>query len=51
MRIIRPCYKVGHGPIYKKEAKEDLKNYRPVSILNALSKIYETFIHKSIYPF
>ena len=50
-QIIRPCYKVAHSPIDKKEARADLKNYRPVSILSALCKFYETFIHKSFAPF
>ena len=40
-----------HGPIYKKEARTNLKNYWPVSVLSAISKIYETFIHESFAPF
>ena len=35
-------------PIYKKDSREKLENYRPVLILTALSKIYDIF--KSIDP-
>ena len=38
-------------PIYKKDKRDELKNYRPVSILNTFSKIYEKFIQESITPF
>lgn len=34
--------------IYKKEPRQDLKNVQTVSILTALSKIYEKLTHKSI---
>ena len=30
-------------PIYKKDDRNEIKNYRPVSILNCFSKIYEKF--------
>ena len=38
-------------PIYKKKSRNELENYRPVSLLNAFSKIYERCIHNSIAPF
>ena len=38
-------------PIYKKKSRNELENYRPVSLLNAFSKIYERYIHNSITPF
>ena len=38
-------------PIYKKKCRNTLENYRPVSILNTFSKIYERFIHDSLIPF
>jgi len=31
-------------PIYKADDKKDLTNYRPISVLNAFSKIYENII-------
>ena len=38
-------------PIYKEKSRHQVENYRPVSILNAFSKIYERYIHNSLIPF
>ena len=38
-------------PIYKKEDKSDPNNYRPVSILSCISKIFEKIIYKRTYNF
>ena len=38
-------------PIFKKKPRHELENYRPVSILNTFSKIYERYIHNSLTPF
>ena len=36
-------------PIFKgKGERTEIKNYRPVSILNCFSKVYEKFIHENI---
>ena len=35
-------------PIFKKNERNKIENYRPVSILNGMSKIYERFIHNSL---
>ena len=36
-------------PIFKgKGERTEIKNYRPVSILNYFSKVYERFIHKNL---
>ena len=37
--------------IYKSDDKTDVKNYRPISILNSLSKIFENVIKNQIVPF
>ena len=37
--------------IVKKDEKTKVKNYRPVSLLNTFSKIYERFIHENLTPF
>ena len=34
-------------PIYKNKDTQNKENYRPVSILNRFSKVYERFINKS----
>ena len=38
-------------PIYKEGAKIDVGNYRPISILNSFSKIYEKLMHKRLSNF
>ena len=38
-------------PIYKKDDKENVGNYRPVSILPSLSKIFERIIFKNMFNF
>ena len=38
-------------PIYKSGTKAVKKNYRPVSILNSFSKIFENVIKEQIVPF
>ena len=38
-------------PIHKEGAKTDVGNYRPISILNSFSKIYEKLMHKRLSNF
>lgn len=38
-------------PIHKGKSKEDICNYRPISLLSSLSKILEKIIHKRLYSF
>ena len=38
-------------PIFKKGKRTEIGNYRPVSILNCFSKIYERFLHNQIASF
>ena len=38
-------------PIFKKNEGEKIENYRPVSILNCFSKVYETFLPEKFKPF
>ena len=38
-------------PLYKKKARTDPTNYRPVSLLNSLSKVIEKVIYRRIYQF
>ena len=35
-------------PVYKKDEPYDKNNYRPISILSNLSKIYERYMHDEI---
>ena len=36
--------------IYKKDDRNEIKNYRPVSILNCFSKIYKNFLNEQLLP-
>ena len=38
-------------PIFKKNEREKIENYRPVSILNCFSKVYERFLPEKFKPF
>ena len=38
-------------PLFKKKSRNKIENYRPISILNTFSKIYERYIHNSLTPF
>jgi len=38
-------------PIYKKEDRSLMSNYRPISFLNVFSKLIEKLMHKRLYSF
>ena len=38
-------------PAFKKDDKTDKENYRPITILLNLSKVYERSIYDQVYPF
>ena len=38
-------------PAFKKDDKTDKENYRPISILPNLSKVYERLMYDQMYPF
>nr|AEM44817.1 unknown [Pectinophora gossypiella] len=37
-------------PVYKSGTKQNIENYRPISILCALAKIFEKLVHNEVYP-
>ena len=39
------------GAIYKKDGRNEIKNYRLVSILNCFSKIYKKFLNERLLPY
>ena len=38
-------------PVYRKSDRDKIKNYRPASILNCFSKVYEKFLQKQFKQF
>ena len=38
-------------PVFKKDDKSEKSNYRPISILPNLSKVYERIMQNQIYPY
>ena len=38
-------------PIFKKDDRTNIKNYRPVSLLNCFLKIYEKFLNEQLLHF
>ena len=38
-------------PVYKKNDKFLIENYRPISILPSISKVFEFAVHQQLYPY
>ena len=38
-------------PVYKKDSRYEKSNYRPISVLPNLSKIFENVLYHQIFPF
>ena len=36
-------------PIHKKDDRQQIKNYRPVSLLSNISKVMEGIVHNALY--
>lgn len=39
------------SPIHKSGCKKDIENYRPISLSNCLSKIFEIILHQDLYSY
>lgn len=37
-------------PVYKSGDKNNVENYRPISILSTLAKVFERLVHSALYP-
>ena len=50
--IFPKCFKTARiTPIYKAGSKKHVKNYRPISSLPFLSKVFEKLVHSRLYSF
>ena len=38
-------------PKHKKDDKSDISNYRPISLLNTIGKVFEKLVNKHVYNF
>lgn len=38
-------------PVFKKDSRNNITNYRPIAILSAFSKVYEILLYRLLYPF
>lgn len=38
-------------PVYKGGPRQNIENYRPISLLCSLAKVFEKLVHHEIYPF
>ena len=45
------CQSIYIVPLHKKGNVNDVKNYRPISILSTTSKIIERVVHKQFYEY
>ena len=45
------CGKCGSASLYKKDGRKEKSNYRPVSILSNVSKVYKRCLYDQIYDF
>ena len=43
--------KVNVDPVFKKNSKQELKNYRPISLLPVSGKIFERLLYDSVFTF
>ena len=39
---------LGVAPLFKKNSRSDVRNYRPVSILTSISKVFEYLVYKQV---
>ena len=50
--IVPECFKLGNiTPIHKSGSKQDIDNYRPITVLPVCSKIFEKCIHQQLSQF
>ena len=46
------CWKTANvSPIHKKNNRNDIRNYRPISLLSNISKVFERLIYKPVYEY
>ena len=52
LRSFPSCWKTANAsPIHKKNNRNDIRNYRPISLLSNISKVFERLIYKPVYEY
>ena len=52
MKVFPDDFKIGKvTPIFKSERKDDLSNYRPITVLSTVARVMERLTYKQIYDY
>ena len=47
----KPWKRANVAPVYKKDCKQLMKNYQPISLLPVFGKIFEKILFNNLYPY
>ena len=47
--LLMRVYKVVYYPVFKAGDSQFLTNYRPISVLSSIAKVFETIVHRQVF--